>query len=87
MQFKAVYWGGFVADSWKVNPNLSVDVGLRYEADFQPGAYNVGMVNFWPERYKGVGSLERSGLVQGGVNGIPLSTDELAAIPYTYTVG
>jgi len=74
MKFKAVYWGAFIADSWKINANLTVDLGLRYEAAFQPGAYNLGMVNFWPERYKGVGSLDNAGLVQGGVNGIPLST-------------
>ena len=74
MNFKAVYMGAFIADSWKVNPNLTVDVGLRYEAVFQPAAYNLGMVNFWPERYKGVGSLDNAGLVQGGVNGVPLST-------------
>ena len=30
------------------------------------------MVSFWPDRYKGVGSLENSGIVQGGVTpGVP----------------
>jgi hypothetical protein len=74
LKFKASYWGLFVTDSFKINPNLTVDLGLRYEAAFHPGAFNLPMVNFWPERYRGVGSLDNSGLVQGGLNGIPKST-------------
>ena len=74
LAMKAVYVGGYATDTWKVTPNLTVEMGLRYEAAFQPAAYNLKMVNFWPQNYKGVGSLESSGLVQGGVNGVPAST-------------
>jgi hypothetical protein len=74
LKFKASYWGLFLTDNFKLTPNVTVDVGLRYEAAFHPGAFNLPMVNFWPERYQGPGSLESSGLVQGGINGIPKST-------------
>ncbi|MEP6536873.1 MAG: TonB-dependent receptor [Bryobacteraceae bacterium] len=74
MAMKAHYAGGFATDSWKVTQALTVEMGIRYEAAFQPAAYNLKMVNFWPQNYKGVGTLEGSGLVQGGVNGVPSST-------------
>lgn len=61
----------FIADDWKVNQKLTVNWGVRYEVHFQPAAYNLGMLNWWPENYKGVGTLEGSGIVQGGVNGVP----------------
>src|SRR5712691_1543690 len=65
-------WGGFFDDSWKATPNLTVEYGVRYEAHFMPAAYNLHMVSFWPDRYKGVGTLEGSGVVQGGVTpGVP----------------
>jgi hypothetical protein len=73
LEMKGVYLGMFVTDSWKITPNLSMDIGLRWEGAFQPGAFNLNMVNFWPERYRGVGSLENSGLVQGGLGDIPTS--------------
>ena len=32
----------------------------------------MNMVNFWPDRYRGIdGTLESTGIVQGGVNGVP----------------
>lgn len=65
---------GFVNDDWKVNQKLTINWGARYEYHFQPAAYNLGMVNWWPENYKGVGTLEGSGIVQGGVNGVPKAT-------------
>src|SRR5499427_8256443 len=65
-------WSGFFDDSWKASPNLTVQFGVRYEAHFLPAAYNLNMVSFWPDRYQGVGSLEGSGIVQGGVTpGVP----------------
>jgi len=65
-------WGGFFDDTWRATKNLTVEYGVRYEAHFLPAAYNLHMVSFWPDRYKGVGSLENSGIVQGGVSpGVP----------------
>ena len=66
--------GTYITDEWKVNSKLTVTAGLRYEAHWQPAAYNLGMTNWYPDRYRGVGSLEGSGIVQGGVDGIPRST-------------
>ncbi len=65
-------WGGFFDDMWRATKSLTVEFGVRYEAHFLPAAYNLNMVSFWPDRYKGVGSLENSGIVQGGVTpGVP----------------
>jgi hypothetical protein len=64
----------FINDDWKVNERLTVNAGMRYEYHFQPAAYNLGMTNFWPDRYRGVGSLEASGIVQGGAGDVPKST-------------
>jgi hypothetical protein len=65
---------GYISDEWKVTQNLTVTMGLRHEAHWHPAAYNLGMTNWYPDRYTGVGSLEAAGIVQGGVNGIPGST-------------
>ena len=65
-------FGAFFDDTWKATERLTVEVGVRYEAHYEPAAYNLNMVSFWPDRYKGVGSLENSGIVQGGVTpGVP----------------
>ncbi|MGI8989569.1 MAG: hypothetical protein ACR2I2_08295 [Bryobacteraceae bacterium] len=65
-------FGAFFDDTWKATQNLTVEVGVRYEAHYMPAAYNLNMVSFWPDRYKGVGSLANSGIVQGGVTpGVP----------------
>ncbi len=65
-------WSGFFDDSWKATQNLTIELGLRYEAHFNPAAYNLHMVSFWPDRYQGVGSVDAAGIVQGGVTpGVP----------------
>jgi len=74
LKMREVTWGGFVSDDWKITPSLTIEAGLRYEAHFQAAAHNLNMVNWWPENYRGIGSLEGSGIVQGGVNGVPKNT-------------
>ena len=64
----------YVSDEWKVNQNLTITAGLRWEGIWLPATYNLKMTNWWPDRYRGIGSLENSGVVQGGVNGVPNST-------------
>jgi hypothetical protein len=72
LKMKSNYFSFFFNDDWKVTPRLTVNYGVRYEADFQAAAYNLNMLNWWPERYKGLdGTIESTGLVQGGLNGIP----------------
>jgi len=74
LKLKSNYWGFFFTDDWKATSNLTVNWGFRYDADFQAGAHNLAMVNWRPHQYTGLGSLESSGQVQGGLNGVPLST-------------
>jgi hypothetical protein len=74
LKMRDAVWNGYFSDEWKVTQNLTMTWGARYEYHAQPAAYNLGMTNWYPELYRGVGSLEASGVVQGGVNGIPLST-------------
>jgi hypothetical protein len=75
LKMRSHYHSAFYNDDWKVTQNFMLSVGVRYEADQQAAAYNVNMVNFWPERYRGIdGTLESTGIVQGGVNGVPAST-------------
>ncbi len=46
-QLRSKYWAGYVADSWKVTPKLTLDFGLRYE--FMPPFYDINdqSVNVW----------------------------------------
>ena len=64
----------YVADEWKINRNLTVTAGVRWEGIWLPATYNLQMTNWWPDLYRGIGSLADSGVVQGGVNGVPKST-------------
>ena len=66
--------GFYISDEWRVTNNLTLTAGLRYEPYWQPATYNLGMTNWWPDKYTGIGSLEAAGIVQGGVNGVPAST-------------
>lgn len=66
--------GFYISDEWRVNTNLTVTAGLRYEPYWQPATYNLAMTNWWPDLYKGVGSVEAAGIVQGGKDGVPAST-------------
>ena len=42
--FTAAYW----QDTWRVLPNLTLNFGLRYELDSQPGIMNIDKDNFAP---------------------------------------
>lgn len=64
----------YLSDEWLVSPALTVNLGVRYEAYWQPAAYNLAMTNWHPDLYRGVGSPEAAGIVQGGKNGVPAST-------------
>ncbi|MDX1981530.1 MAG: TonB-dependent receptor, partial [Bryobacteraceae bacterium] len=65
----------FLNDDWKVSRDITFTWGVRYEADFQAAAYNLNMLNFWPDRYRGIdGTMASTGLVQGGIDGVPNNT-------------
>jgi hypothetical protein len=75
LKMRSNYYSFFFNDDWKATPKLTVNWGFRYEADFQAAAYNLHMVSWWPENYKGLdGTIESTGLVQGGINGVPNNT-------------
>ena len=74
MHMKESTWSAFINDDWKLTPMLTMNVGLRYEAHFQPRGTDLDFVSFWPERYKGVGSFSDAGLVQANHDGVPPTT-------------
>ncbi len=74
MHMRETTVGLFINDDWKLTPNLTVNAGVRYEAHTHPRGTDLDFVSFWPERYKGVGSLKDSGLIQANVDGIPPTT-------------
>jgi len=77
LELTSNYFSFFVVDDWKATSKLSINLGLRYEADIQAHATNLDMVNWWPSRYRGIdGTLESTGIVQGGQNGVPRNTVE-----------
>jgi outer membrane receptor protein involved in Fe transport len=66
--------GLYVSDQWRVTQRFTLTMGLRYEPYWQPYTYNLQRTNWYPDLYTGIGSTAAAGIVQGGVNGIPLST-------------
>jgi outer membrane receptor protein involved in Fe transport len=67
--------GGFyVSDQWRVTDKLTLTMGVRYEPYWQPVAYNFDRTNWYPDLYRGVGSVESAGIVQANHNGISGST-------------
>ena len=46
-QFRSTSQAYFVADTWKVRPNLTIDVGLRYEFTPPWGSRNDTTMNIW----------------------------------------
>jgi len=39
-------WAAYAEDTWKLRPNLTIDVGLRYDS-FPPPHFTQGMINDW----------------------------------------
>jgi hypothetical protein len=77
LEMTSNYFSFFFVDDWKVSNKLTVNLGVRYEADIQAHATNLDMVNWWPSRYTGLdGTLESTGIVQGGRNGVNRNTVE-----------
>lgn len=66
--FRFTAYQGFVSDTWRVRPNLSVEAGLRYE--YQQPTYTQGnnIVNFDPGLYdpKQAVTVQRNGLLVPG---------------------
>jgi len=72
--FRFTQYGAFVSDNWRVNPHLSLEIGLRYE--YQQPIYTQAnnIANFDPARYDANTAirLNRSGTIIAG-SGNPYS--------------
>ena len=82
--FRFTQYGGFVADTWRVGRNLSIDAGLRYEVASPTYTQQNNIVNFDPALYDpraaatlnpngsiaSVGTNRYTGLVRAG-GGVP----------------
>ena len=49
--FRNTNWGGYFQDDWKITPDLTLNVGLRYEYNSPPNEIENKIANFWPDRY------------------------------------
>jgi len=74
MTMKESTWAFFVNDDFKLSQNITVNAGIRYEAHQHPAGTDIDFVSFYPQNYRGVGSLESSGMVQAKKNGITPTT-------------
>jgi hypothetical protein len=82
--FRFTQYGGFVADTWRVRPNLSIDAGIRYELASPTYTQQNNIVNFDPALYDpraaatlnpngtiaNVGTNRYTGLIRAG-SGVP----------------
>ncbi len=79
--FRFTTYQGFVSDTWRVKPNLSVEVGLRYEYSTPTYAQGNNLVNFDPSRYDPNQAVvvRPNGLLEPGIgnrfNGLVLAGD------------
>jgi hypothetical protein len=65
----------FATDDFKVTPNLTLNLGVRYEINAPPYDAQMNLVSFWPDRYTRPGSPESGGVVVANVSpGVPRST-------------
>lgn len=65
----------FATDDFKVTPNLTLNMGLRYELNIPSYDSQINLVSFWPDRYTGPGSSTSGGVVVANVSpGVPRST-------------
>jgi len=73
-------WGGYINDVWKLRPNLTVNLGVRYEYDTVPASENEqalnslasdpGLITFNKPKAQGTNIMPRIGLAYSpGTNG------------------
>ncbi len=87
-------WGGYINDSWKVRPNLTVNLGVRYEYDTVPASENnqtlnaaasvPGLITFGKPQAQTTNIMPRIGIAYSpGTNG---KTSVRAGFGITYDV-
>jgi outer membrane receptor protein involved in Fe transport len=62
--FRTSYYGGFVQDDWKIRPNLTVNIGLRYEY-YTPVSEPRGLFSNLVLAGSGPSAIANSGLITG----------------------
>jgi len=70
--FQYKYWAAYGQDTWKITPRLTLDLGLRWDADEGlTDRYNA-LTNFAPNLITNVGNVAlRGGAIFPGANGSP----------------